>query len=316
MNISFLETFYWVTTLKSFSGAAERLGVSQPVVSMRMATLQRDLGATLYRGSGRSFELTNAGRRVYVKCEAIVILSKELQEEARQAASAATTGYVGVTEVIAMSWLPEFLSNLRSDPSLNIGIRTGSSNELIAALQKGEIDVAMVLEPVNDPTLVSEHLCDFAVKWLASPSILPCDGALDVMDLTRLPIIRSPRNSYRYEKMLEYFRWHGVTGADAFQPRWIDVGLGMAACAHMASRAVGVTALPVTIASKLVSDNSLVICDVPQQFLPWKIAAVSKRNANSGVVGPAIDKARRAAETFALTGDTARFFSSSRPGEG
>lgn len=312
MNISFLETFYWVATLKSFSEAAKRLRVSQPVVSMRMATLQRDLGADLYRGSGKSFELTNAGRRVFVKCEAIVVLSKELEDEAREAASTATTGYVGITDVIAMSWLPEFLGNLRADPTLNIGIRTGSLSELKAALQNGDIDVALMLEPVNDPALVSDHICDFAVKWMGSPDLLPPEAAKDILDLTKLPIIRSPRNSYRYEKMLEYFRWHDVTGADAFQPRWIDVGLSMATCAHLASRGVGVTALPVAAATNLVSAGRLTIYDIPQEFLPWQIAAIRKRNANPHVVDPVIDSARRAARAFEHSGDNGRYFQAIR----
>jgi DNA-binding transcriptional LysR family regulator len=308
MNISFLETFYWVATLRSFSEAAKRLRVSQPVVSMRMASFQRSLGAELYRGSGKTFELTNAGRRVLAKCESIVVLSKELEDEAREAASAAATGYVGVTDVIALSWLPEFLGNLKSHASLNVGIKTGNFAEQMIALQNGDIDVALVLAPINDPTLDSDHICDFSVKWVGSPELLPASAAKDIFDLTRLPIIRSPRNSYRYEKMVEYFRWHDVTGADAFQPRWIDVGLGIATCAHLASRGVGVTALPVAAMSDLISENRLQVYDIPQEFLPWQIAAVRKRNANPRVVEPVIDSARRAAAAFHRTGDNHRYF--------
>lgn len=308
MNVSFLETFYWVARLRNFSEAAKRLRVSQPVVSMRMAALQRDLGTILYRGSGKTFELTNAGRRVFVKCEAIVVLSKELEDEVREAASTVTTGYVGITDVIAMSWLPEFLVNLKGDPSLNIGIRTGALSELTAAVQNGDIDVALMLEPVNDPSLVSDHICDFTVKWMGSPDLLPPGTVKDILDLTRLPIIRSPRNSYRYEKMLEYFRWHDVAGADTFQPRWIDVGLSMATCAHLASRGVGVTALPVAAATNLVSEGRLTIYDIPQEFLPWQIAAIRRRNANPHVVDPVLENARLAARTFEQAGDNGQFF--------
>ena len=308
MNISFLETFYWVATLRSSSEAAKRLRVSQPVVSMRMATLQRDLGADLYRGSGKAFELTNAGRRVFAKCEAIVVLSKELQDEAREAAAAATTGYVGVTDVIASSWLPDFLGHLSGYPSLNVGIRTGSLNELTALLQGGEIDVALVLEPINDPALASDPICEFIVKWIGSPDLLPAKKPLDILDLIRLPIIRSPRNSYRYEKLLEYFRWHDVPGVEVHQPRWLDVGLGMSTCAHLARRGVGVTAIPIAAVPNLLDDGNLAIIDVPQEFLPWKIAAVRKRSANPAIVGPVIDSARRAARDFESAGGNARFF--------
>lgn len=308
MNISFLETFYWVATLKSFSEAAKRLRVSQPVVSMRMATLQRALGAELYRGSGKTFQLTNAGRRVYTKCEAIVVLSKELADEAKEAASAATTGYVGVTDVIALSWLPEFLTWLSAYSSLNVGLRTGSQTELMALIQSGDIDVAMVLEPVNDPALVSDHICEFAVKWVGSAALLPGKEKFDITDLVRLPIIRSPRNSYRYEKLLEYFRWHDVPDVEAFQPHWIDVGLSMSTCALLASRGVGVTAIPVAAVPHLLTDGRLSIIDVPQEFLPWRIAAVRKRNANGHVVDPVIESARQAAAEFERMDDNRLYF--------
>ena len=308
MNVSFLETFYWVGTLKSFSEAAKRLRVAQPVVSMRMAALQRELGADLYRGSGRSFELTNAGRRVLLKCEAIVVLSKELSDEAREAASAATTGYVGVTDVMALSFLPEFLRALSDHPSLNVGIKPGSLSELRAALENDEIDMALTLEPVNDPALLSDHVCEFAVNWVGSPELLPKKKKLDISDLVQLPVIRPPRNTFRYERLVEYFRYHEVPGVEAFQPRWFDVALGIATSAHLASRGVGVTALPISSIAHYVDDGRLAIIDVPQEFRPWRIAAVRKRSANTFVVDPAIECARRAAAEFENAGGQGRYF--------
>jgi len=308
MNISFLETFYWVATLRNFSEAAKRLRVSQPVVSMRMATLQRDLGAELYHGTGKSFELTNAGKRVFSKCEAIVILSKELEEEAREAASAAANGYVGVTDVVALSWLPEFLTNLEATPSLNVGLRTGTSDEHIAALQSGDIDVALVLASVSDPDCLSDHICDFNVNWVGSPELLRSEQVRDIRDLTRHPVMRSPRNSYRYEKMLEYFRWHEVAGTESLQPRWIDVGLGIATSAYLSSRGIGVTALPIAAIHSFVERGQLSIYHIPQEFRPWQIVAIRKRNANKRVVEAVIESARQAVCAFEQTGNNAEHF--------
>lgn len=76
---------------------------------------------------------------------------------------------------------------------------------------------------------------------------------------------------------------------DAFQPRWIDVGLGIATCAHLASTGGGVAVLPVAVVSNLVSEGWLTPYDIRQEFLPWQIAAVRKRYANANVVDPVID---------------------------
>src|SRR5579871_6551108 len=109
MNVRFLETFLLMATLKSASAAAKRLGVSQSVVSMRIAALQRSLGTELYHGSGKTFELTAAGQRVLSKCSSIVSLAIELEDEVRQSVSAPETIHVGISEIISLSWLPEFL---------------------------------------------------------------------------------------------------------------------------------------------------------------------------------------------------------------
>ena len=300
MNVSFLETFYWLGTLKSASAAAKRLRISQPVVSMRMAALHRAFGVELYRGSGRSFELTDAGRRVLAKCEAILLLSQEIEEDVKNAASAENTVNVGITEIIALSWLPDLLVQLKADqPSLGVGIRTGLLTELIAALQSGEIDLALVVGPVNDPTLISRDICDFAIKWVGSPTLVAPGPQLDVRDLARLPIIRSPRASYRYEKMLEYFRWHGLGDVEEFQPSdWINVGFGMMTCAHLAARSVGVTALPIGIVSTFIDDGRLGVIDVKQEFLPWTIAAIRSRSSGNPMIDAVIDCSRRAAMAF------------------
>lgn len=284
--------------------------ISQPVVSMRMAALQRSFGVELYRGSGRTFELTNVGRRMLAKCEAILLLSKEIEEDVKNAATAATTVNLGITEIIALSWLPDLLEQLKTDqPSLAVGIRTGLLSELIAALRSGEIDVALVVGPVNDPTLIGRDICEFAVKWVGSAALVKDGPQLDIRDLAHLPMIRSARASYRYEKMLEYFRWHGLADAEEFQPSdWIHVGFGMMTCAHLASRSVGITALPATIVSNFLDDGRLHVVDVKQAFLPWTITAIRSRSASSPAIDPVIDCAYRAAQAFQRANDP-RYFS-------
>ena len=55
MNVSFLETFYWLGTLKSVKDTAARMRIAQPVVSMRMAALQNPwVSNSTGRWAGRS----------------------------------------------------------------------------------------------------------------------------------------------------------------------------------------------------------------------------------------------------------------------
>src|ERR687886_162385 len=65
MDTRQLAAFCAVVERKSFSQAAERLGVTQPAVSLQVRSLERRLGRQLLDRSGRRVEPTEAGLRLY-----------------------------------------------------------------------------------------------------------------------------------------------------------------------------------------------------------------------------------------------------------
>src|SRR4051812_50178710 len=65
MDTRQLAAFVAVVDKKSFSQAAERLGVTQPAVSLQIAALEKRLGVRLLDRSGRRGGPTEAGQRVY-----------------------------------------------------------------------------------------------------------------------------------------------------------------------------------------------------------------------------------------------------------
>src|SRR3954453_14571079 len=62
MNIDHLEAFIYVVQLESIHKAAEALYLSQPTVTARIKTLERDLGIELFLRKGRSLTLSEEGR--------------------------------------------------------------------------------------------------------------------------------------------------------------------------------------------------------------------------------------------------------------
>src|ERR1051325_1738906 len=65
MDTRQLEAFCAVVELRSFSLAAERLGVTQPAVSLQVRALEKRLGSQLLDRSGRRVVPTEAGERLY-----------------------------------------------------------------------------------------------------------------------------------------------------------------------------------------------------------------------------------------------------------
>ena len=80
MELSHLETFLQVAELGSLSRAAESLGLTQPTLSARIQTLERDLGQRLFERRGRGVRLTEAGRALVPHAERTIFALREGRE--------------------------------------------------------------------------------------------------------------------------------------------------------------------------------------------------------------------------------------------
>ncbi len=81
MDTRQLAAFCAVVERRSFSQAAERLGVTQPAVSLQVRSLEQRLGTQLLDRSGRRVEPTEAGLRLYSSAQKLLALEEQLFEE-------------------------------------------------------------------------------------------------------------------------------------------------------------------------------------------------------------------------------------------
>jgi len=81
MDTRQLAAFCAVVERKSFSQAAERLGVTQPAVSLQVRSLEKRLGRKLLDRSGRRVEPTEAGLALYRGAQRMLALEGQLFEE-------------------------------------------------------------------------------------------------------------------------------------------------------------------------------------------------------------------------------------------
>src|SRR4051794_38078062 len=81
MDTRQLAAFCAVVEKRSFSQAAERLGVTQPAVSLQIRALEKRLGVQLVDRSGRRVEATEAGQRLYRNAQRILAAEEQLLDE-------------------------------------------------------------------------------------------------------------------------------------------------------------------------------------------------------------------------------------------
>ena len=92
MDTRQLAAFCAVVERKSFSQAAERLGVTQPAVSLQIRSLEQRLGRQLLDRSGRRVEPTEAGRRLYASAQRLLAAEEHLLEDLDADDEGAITG--------------------------------------------------------------------------------------------------------------------------------------------------------------------------------------------------------------------------------
>ncbi|MGM0592932.1 MAG: LysR family transcriptional regulator [Pseudomonadota bacterium] len=149
MDISAIQAFRAVADSGSFSQAAERLYITQPAVSKRIAALERELDRPLFDRIGRQVVLTEAGRALLPHARRILD-EVELSRRAMTDLSGRIAGRLslGTSHHIGLHRLPPLLRELRQRyPELQLDIRFLDSETACRAVEHGELELAIVTLP-------------------------------------------------------------------------------------------------------------------------------------------------------------------------
>jgi DNA-binding transcriptional LysR family regulator len=145
MELRQLEYFAAVARHRHFTRAAEALYVTQPALSQQVRRLEAELGLALLRRTSKGVELTAAGEDLLVHAE------KVLAEVAAARAdmdrhTGVSRGAVRVAATAADApRLPEALAAFHTEhPGIQIALRQGSAAEVVALVQRGAVDVAVL----------------------------------------------------------------------------------------------------------------------------------------------------------------------------
>jgi DNA-binding transcriptional LysR family regulator len=156
MDLERLRVLHAVHLAGSVAGAARALHVTTSAVSQQMARLEREAGQRLTERHGRGIRLTEAGE--LLAREAGDLLAHAEQVEARLAAHRGTvagTLSVAAFATAARGLLPAALCDLRSRyPELSVSLSEQEPHEAIPALNRGDLDIAVVQEWPDTPLAV------------------------------------------------------------------------------------------------------------------------------------------------------------------
>lgn len=161
IELRHLRYFLAVADQRSFSRAAERLGIAQPPLSQQIAKLEIMVGEKLLERRPQ-VRLTVAGRALAESARKLFSqLERDLDEMRRAGSGEAGTLTIGFPASALVTAFPDVVRRFREKyPDVDLRLQEISSAAQVAALKEGAIDVGLVRGEVRDPALRCQRLLE------------------------------------------------------------------------------------------------------------------------------------------------------------
>src|SRR5919199_2021823 len=146
MDTRQLAAFCAVVERQSFSQAAERLGVTQPAVSLQIRSLEQRLGTQLLDRSGRRVEPTEAGRRLYASAQRMLALEAQLLEDVvRDEDTLTGTLELGASTGPGGSVVPVLLCEFaEANPGVRVRLSVSDTQSVVDRVAERELELGIV----------------------------------------------------------------------------------------------------------------------------------------------------------------------------
>jgi len=192
MDTRQLAAFCAVVERKSFSQAAEQLGVTQPAVSLQIRSLEKRLGQQLLDRSGRRVEPTEAGRRLYRNAQRMLALEEQLLGELADDGEGALAGrlVIGASTGPGGTVMPLLLCEFqRRHPDVQVALSVSDTQSVVEQVARRELELGVVGAARRHRAVVFEPFFRDEVV-LACPPGHPFAGrTIAIDDLREEPLI-------------------------------------------------------------------------------------------------------------------------------
>jgi DNA-binding transcriptional LysR family regulator len=240
MELRQIEAFVTVATLRSFRAAANRLHVTQPAVSLRVAALEEEIGEKLLNREGGGTTLTQRGVELLELGQQLLNTASLMTKKGEYAAPRPRIR-IGATPTIVSAWLTEVLSRIRQRlPHRTFDLVVDTTRQLRPSLIEGKFDVTIMSGPTYTSGIRNIPLISYGSDWIASRRLnLP--DSMSLSELARYPLITYKHDSGTYGDIEHAFREAGIWPIEVncansseailrFVERGLGIGIISSAC--------------------------------------------------------------------------------------
>lgn len=207
-----LRIFRLVAQHASFTRAAEAAGLTRPAVSRHIRELEQHFGLPLMTRSTRQVSLTAAGEELVRQTNRVLAAVAELESAmARLRDGEQKSLVIGASTLPGEHLLPLALPAFRAAaPGVEVQVRVGNTDAVLAWLRAGAIDLALVGKQVAEPQLTGTVLAHDEIVLLRPPE-LSLPDPLPLAQLPEVPLILREPGSATRRTVLAALEAQGVT---------------------------------------------------------------------------------------------------------
>lgn len=239
----------------SFTQTAREVHVTQSGVSHAMKALERDVGCRLLDRLGKKVALTQAGEQLLHHATKIL---QEMESARESLAHLGKWGRgrlrLGASTTACQHIIPPVMREFKeSFPDHAITIEPGDTPEIVTALLRQKIDLALSLDPGTEPQLEFHPLFTDELQFVVG-ALHPWAraGKVERSEIPRQSYILYSKNSITFRLIEQYFRREEMTLNTV-----IELG-SMEATKELVKLGIGISILAPWIARKELEDGSLV----------------------------------------------------------
>lgn len=237
MDLATLNAFIAIAELGSFSEAAERLHLTQPAVSKRIASLEQQLNVRLFDRLGREVSLTEAGRALLPRAYQILNVLDDtrralvnLSGEVSGRLTLATSHHIGLHR------LPPLLRAFtRAHPQVALDIQFLDSEVAYEEVLHGRAELAVItLAPETREPVHAVAVWDDPLDFVAAPEHpLARNGPVSLRDVAHHPAVFPGGNTFTHHIVRRLFEAQGLTPNIAMSTNYLEtikmmVSIGLA----------------------------------------------------------------------------------------
>jgi DNA-binding transcriptional LysR family regulator len=275
VDLGQIEAFVQVAQHRSFSKAAEALFLTQPSVTARIQSLERDLGESLFERNGRGVRMTEMG----VAFLPFARRALKALQDGRDSIDGMRNLDIGSLKLgsaltVSTYVLPKILKKYTTTyPGVEVSVHTGRSEQVLHMVLQDEVHCALE-RTVHHAEIVTVPLYEDDLVLVAPPEhrFAQKRGAT-VEEIGREPLILFDKGSSYNALIQGVFRQHGIVPKTTMDMDTIE------ATKKMVEEGLGIALLPKVSTEREVELKHLVTVNVTNATMPKReISLIYRKN--------------------------------------